>query len=233
MDDMMDKHGSDEIENDAAGKQEDLEKLCSELKDYFPEEALSMLKSIEPIELAIYSLWKMGGRIREDFPNIDLIEPYDLPEGADQLDDTIRDYSFKVAKTPLRALCSAPLVEEDVDEMVIQAHDLKKRVPIIMKKEDMAQHVYLLNFESRELEMPGDMKFSLNIDMTGSESEQEAAMDKCMKELENYLDKVKDCKPDPAEMFKSAEEEQAVKAWAEKHDFKIAYVLRASIDRYF
>lgn len=233
MDDTMDKRGSDEIKNDAAEKQEILEELCSKLEGYMPEEGLSIIREIEPIELAIQLLWKMGGRIREEFPHIDLIEPYDLPDEADKLDDTIGDYSFEIAKMPLIALSCAPRVQEDVDEMVIQAHDLKKCVPVIMRKEDEVQHIYLLNFEERNLEIPGDMKLSLNIDMTGSESEQEAAMGKGMKELEEYLDKVKDCKPDPTKMFKSAEEEQAVKAWAEKHDFKIAYVLRASIDRYF
>ena len=233
MDDKMDKQGSDEIENNAAEKQEILEELCSKLEGYMPEEGLSIIKGIEPVEVAIQLLWKMGGRIREEYPHIDLIEPYDLPEEADKLDDTIGDYSFVVAKIPLKALSYAPRVQEDVDELVIQAYDLKGCVPIIVSKEDMAQHVYLLNFESRELEMPGDMKFSLNIDMTGNPSEQEAAMDKGMKELEKYLDEVKGCRPDPNEMFKSAEEEQAVKAWADKHDYKIAYVLRASIDRYF
>lgn len=211
-------------------KQALLDKLCAKIDGVIPRDALDFVELMDSAEDAVKILWKIGGRLCEEFPNINLVEPYALPDEVKRLDSTIDKYSFMVARFPFQALICALVVKEDVDEIVIHAYDLESRVPIILKKDGSPVHVYLLNYDNHTLEVPGNLRFGMDIDMTEGMPNKADIKELLLNEFGSYVEKSKEYVKSAPELFNNDEEKKAVETWAENHSYKIFPVLYASID---
>lgn len=210
-----------------------LDELCTELEGVIPEQIFEIIKQVQPLEAAIKLLWEYGGSIRINNPEVDLKKDYSYPAEVNELNDEVGAFSFTIAKSPFMALAGAASAGINANEEVIQSCDLEGYVPIIITESKKVKRICLVNYEERRLDVTTGFGLSLNIDMSGDSTEQEAALAKGTKELENYLDELKQQIDDLPELFDSKEEEDAITTWCKKHSYTILGVIRSSTDIYF
>ena len=167
------------------------EELCESLKGVIPEELYPTITGIRPIEVAIEILLKYGGRIRMHNPEIDLTEYYDIPEGVEELNDTIGSFTFSIPPSPFIALAEAAKGVIDADEEIIQSCDRKDLLPLVIERDGEVKRICLVNTKEHMLEVTLELGLQLDISLAGSDSEREEATKKALEDLGSYLKKIK------------------------------------------
>lgn len=206
------------------------ELLCSKLEGVIPDDLFEKIKQMELMGVANLIMLALGGRIALKYPHLNLANEFNYPDEVNELNDTIGDYSFSIARYPFDALATAFTAQKNIDDTVRFACDYEGMVPLIIMKGGEFADAFLVNFEERMLDIPMGAIPGLTVDLYSDSEEEPVSPEKAAEETVDrfFAESVKTL--DRGAWVTDSEENDAIEQWADKHSYKVCPTYSMEID---
>lgn len=205
------------------------ELLCSKLEGVIPDDLFEKIKQMELMGVANLIMLALGGRIALKYPHLDLADEFNYPDEVNELNDTIGDYSFSIARYPFDALAAAFTSQKNIDDTVRFACDYGGMIPLIIMKDGEFASALLVNFEDRELQIPMGTLPGLTVGLYADSEEEPVSPEKAAEEtVDHFAESVKAL--ERGAWVTDPEENDAIKQWADKHSYKVYPTYSMEID---
>lgn len=130
------------------------------LEEYFncfggiaPEETLNIAQQMATTSVANNIFYELRDSTAQDYPEIDLGESYDHLDETTELNDTVGNYSFKVARCPYEVLLCGFIANQYVREEVVNPCYMNELLLLIIFKKNDPLRICLVDREERNLEV--------------------------------------------------------------------------------